>query len=142
MKSLTKPIAAFLIAGLCLFAGQVMASPTLPSSHAIKEKKGSAETNASFSISINQIYNSDRVRLLIYKPGSRRLFVKLKDNNRATIHSFLTGKKEQTIGKDYNFSGADDGVYTLQVSDGKSVISKRIMLKHIKIQEATKINIE
>ncbi|HLK29726.1 MAG TPA: hypothetical protein VKT28_14205 [Puia sp.] len=142
MKVLSKSIATALIAGMSFMASPAFASVKLPVNRAIMNKSIFSSGKESFSISVQQLKNSDVIRLLIYKPEPKRLTVRLRDVNGITIHSFLTEKSLSLVGKDYDFLGAEDGTYTLEVSDGKSKVSKQIRLEHIVTKEITQVSIQ
>ncbi|MBS1948328.1 MAG: hypothetical protein JST47_11220 [Bacteroidetes bacterium] len=142
MKSLAKPIAASLIAGLSIFTRQATAAPGPIVTPISKNEKSATEINKAFIVSLFPINEPGKVRLIVYKPEQKRLLIKLLDMKGTTIYSFYAGKKVTSIGKDYDFAGAEDGLYTFQVSDGESVINKQIRLQHVKVKEETKISIE
>ena len=66
MKSFTKPIVAALLAGLPFFTNHVSASPKSPVSDIVNKNDKNSEGKESFTISLNQINNSDKVRLTIH----------------------------------------------------------------------------
>ncbi len=136
MKALVKPIVASLIAGLPFLASPVLASSKTKTSEEISSPE------KSFTVSVNQITNSEVIRVLVYKPESKRLSIKLKDASGSTIHSFLTEKNANRVGEDYDFLDAEDGTYTLEVSDGKSTVSKQIKLQHAKVERVASISIK
>jgi hypothetical protein len=138
MKTLATPIVATLLAGLSFLSTPVSAHAKSP----IAINKNSAVGEETFSISVRQVSNSETVRLVIYKNSAKRLLVKLKTADGITIDSYYTDRQLQQEGKDYNFRDADEGTYTLEVSDGKSTVTKQINLKHIEVKELSKLNIQ
>jgi hypothetical protein len=141
MKVLTQPLAAILLAGASFFANPVSASSNLPEKIIVDGNSGSTGKE-SFSVSLSQINNSAMLRLLIYKPDEKRLSIRLRNADGEVIYDALTQKKGNTVGTDYNFMNAEEGTYTLEVSDGHSVVSKKIKLQHVKTQEFTEVTIK
>ncbi|HVM87748.1 MAG TPA: hypothetical protein VMT76_06135 [Puia sp.] len=142
-SSLVKPIVASLIASCTFFTSRAAAASSVTLIPGIEKKNDNkTEEKTSFSVSLSQMTNPDIVRVTIFKPELKSLLVTLKDKDGSILYSFWTKKSQKRVAKDYDFLGADEGVYTLQVSDGKSIVSKQIRLQHIKIQEESKISIE
>jgi len=140
MKKFAKPIVATLLAGLPFLTSPVLAFTKAPAS-SVSSNYVLSESG-SFSISVNQLQNSETIRLIIYKMEAKRLTVKLKTADGFTIDSFNTGKENDQTGKDYNFRDADEGTYILEVSDGKSTVAKKIKLQHVMVKEDTKLSIQ
>jgi len=57
-------------------------------------------------------------------------------------NNFYATKKNNRIDEDFNFSGAEQGIYTLEVFDGKTKVSKQINLQRIRTEEVTKLTVE
>jgi hypothetical protein len=139
MKTFVKSIAIGLLAG-----GSFIAEPVLAANYVsvvngtgfFKPDKGS------FSVSVNQVNNTEKVCLHIDKQIGQKLFVSLKSASGEVIYSFGVEKYEKTITRNYDFVGADEGVYTLEVSDGKTKVTKQINLQGTQTVTIAKIAIQ
>jgi hypothetical protein len=136
MKTLLKPVAALVIAGCSFVAIPNFASAKSPLFNRFA-KTGIAVKEEKFSVNIHQLGNSQVMRLFIDKAETKRLFVTLKDSDGNSINNFLTEKGSGRVAKDYNFDQAEDGRYTLEISDGKSKVVKTIKLERVRVQEVT-----
>ncbi len=142
MNKLAKPIMATLLAGLPFLASPVFAFSKSSEAPIVSNSNYVSAGKETFSISVNQVNNSEVIRLIIYKMEAKRLTVRLKTADGTTIDSFNTGKAQDQTGKDYNFRDADEGTYILEVSDGKATVAKQIKLQHVKVKEDTKLSIQ
>jgi|SRR5579871_5942894 len=136
MKTLLKPVAALLIAGCSFVAVTNSASAKSPLYNRFA-KTGVTVKDEKFSVTMHQIANSQVMRLFIDKAETKRLFVLLKDADGNSINTFVTDKSTGRFSKDYNFDQAEDGQYTLEISDGKSKVIKKIKLERVRVQEVT-----
>ncbi|MBS1914980.1 MAG: hypothetical protein JST87_01820 [Bacteroidetes bacterium] len=141
MKTLLKPVAALLIAGCSFVAVPNFASAKSPLFNRFA-KTGVAVKAESFSVTIHKLGNSEIIRLFIDKAETKRLYVSLKDAEGNSISNFLTEKGTGRFSKDYNFDQADEGLYTLEISDGKSKIIKKIKLERVRVKEVTNLSVE
>jgi hypothetical protein len=94
--------------------------------------KTSVSTDDAFSLEINQT-NEEVIRLTIKNPGKKNLSVTLNGPDGFAIDNFFAGKKTNQIEKAYNFSGAESGVYSIEVTDGNQKIKKQIKLERVTV---------
>lgn len=85
-----------------------------------------------FSLELDQ-QNSEVIVLTIKNPGRRNLSVVVNAPDGTTVDNFFTGKKEYQVKRLYNFSGADSGVYTVEVSNGSDKIKKQVKLERVTV---------
>jgi hypothetical protein len=140
MKTLSKAIAAILVTGCSLMMNIGTASAKSPLFNRFA-KYGIEIGNETFSVSVQQVGSSQVMRVSIEKPEGKRLVVTLKDADGNAIYSALTDRDKSRIQTDYNFSEAEQGKYTLEVSDGKTKVKKQIILERIKVQEVTHLSV-
>jgi hypothetical protein len=140
MKTLAKPIAALLLTGSSLLVNIGTASAKSPLFNHFT--KGILISNETFSVSVQQVGSSQVMRVSIDKQEGKRLVVTLRDADGNSIYSTLTDKGNSRIETDYNFSDAEQGNYTLEVSDGKTKVKKQIVLERIKVQEVTHLSVK
>ncbi|MFT3704884.1 MAG: hypothetical protein QM802_21135 [Agriterribacter sp.] len=99
-------------------------------------------TAASFNLKVNQLQNITSVHVIIEKVEGKRLLISLTGPDDATIEQFATHRKAGIIELNYNFQGAEEGTYTLQASDGKQKISKKIKISRSRPEVVTDMVIE
>ena len=100
----------------------------------------SAESN--FSIQLNRADGEEVIYAIIDNPYRKNLSITLSAPDGSTIDNFFTGKKLVKMNKRYNFTGADDGVYTITVTDGVQKIKKEVKLERVFAKPVSKISIQ
>jgi hypothetical protein len=139
MKTFVKTITFGLLAGASFIAVPVLAANNAPISGGTGFFKAD---KASFSVSINQVNNSEKVCLHIDKQIGQKLSVSLKSSSGEVIYSFAVEKYEKDITRNYDFVGAEEGIYTLEVSDGRTKVTKQINLQGTQTVTIAKIAIK
>lgn len=132
MKQLIKfarPVAAIAATIITTFTQPLMAANSKP--HHIVA--ASATTENSFSMELNQQPNNEVVLLTIKNPGKKNLSVTLTGPDGYALNNFFIRKKIDQVDKTYNFSGADEGIYIIEVSDGIEKIKKQVKLERIPV---------
>ena len=100
----------------------------------------SAESN--FSIELNRAGDEEVIYAIIENPGRKNLSIVLSAPDGSTIDNFFTGRKLVKMNKRYNFTGADEGMYTITVTDGVHKIKKEVKLERITQRPVSKITIQ
>ncbi|MEP6748164.1 MAG: hypothetical protein ABJB86_10600 [Bacteroidota bacterium] len=129
MKQLVKPAAIIVAAIVTAFAQPSFAA----GKHSLPYHKTftvSASDKEAFSLEVNQPTN-EVIRVTIKNSGKKRLSVTLNGPDGFPIDNFFAGKKINQVEKAYNFSGAESGIYTIEVSDGSQKIRKQIKLERV-----------
>jgi hypothetical protein len=141
MKTFVKPIVAGLLASSSFLMNPVLASDKSPVNFHIMNGV-TAYDKESFTIELRRMSNSETIRAIIAKPEGKRVSVTLKDPNGLSLYNFFTESKSNRVGKDFNFSDAEQGIYTLEVSDGKTKVIKQIKLQRTETVQETKLTVE
>lgn len=140
MKQFVKPaaiVAAFIFTA---FAQQSFAA-THPLPYHTPFKTVAAKEGA-FSIELDPQNEYQVMYLNIKNPGKKNLSVTLNGPDGATLDVFFTGKKFIQMNKAYNFSEADSGVYTIEVTDGVEKIKKQITLERVSMHAVNKLTVQ
>jgi hypothetical protein len=129
MKQFVKPAALIIAAIVTSLAQPLFAAHHSPAGHPVVMENTVKEDD--FSIEIIRESNREAVQVIIKNPGKKNLTASLHDPDGTVIDNFFAGKNNSEISKVYNFTGADLGVYTITVSDGKEKIKKQIKLESV-----------
>ena len=140
MKQLIKPT-AIILAALATTFSQPLLAAVKPAPHHLTVRAATPEENT-FSIELNPQASRQVIFLTIKNPAKKNLSVTLNGPGGYTLDNFYTGKKKNQLNKAYNFSEADEGVYTIEVSDGVSKIKKQIKLEHISAEVFQKLTVQ
>jgi len=84
-----------------------------------------------FNISLQQQGTEDIVTVNIENPGRKNLSISLNGPDGIMLDNFFTGRKFVKMSKNYNFAGADEGLYTLVISDGANTMRRKIKFERI-----------
>ena len=84
-----------------------------------------------FNISLQQQGTEDIVTVNIENTGRKNLSISLNGPDGIMLDNFFTGRKFVKMSKNYNFTGADEGLYTLVISDGANTIRRKIKFERI-----------
>ena len=140
MKKFLKP-AAFAVAFILVAFHQQAKAATGPyvwySSIATRVL---AENN--FSLELNQRGSDEVIRVSIQNPGRKNLSVTLNGPDGAMLDNFFTGRKFVKMSKEYNFSGAEEGLYSIVISDGINKIKRRVKLERVIAQPVNRLIVE
>jgi len=125
MKKFVKPFAFILAAIAVSISLPAFAGPkrTLPYPHARL-----AGVVAAFNVKLTHASMEEVLNLQVENTGGKRLTVKLTDPEGNTQDLFNISKDIYRANKPYNFTTADEGVYTLVVTDGVNKVVKQIKL--------------
>lgn len=139
MKHIITSIAISLAAGFALNTSQAIAGgfksgPHFTYTSTIEEQ--------AFRVELEQLSNSNSVRLTILKAEGKKLFVKLVDPEGMQVFNFVTPKNPQRVGRDYNFNDAAEGTYIFEVSDGFKKVKKEMKLKRTSAAVVTRLVVE
>ncbi len=136
MKKFVRSLAIVLFTGSTLFTGRLSA----------KENKAphivSPGEDVSFKVMLTHIPQTESVHLSIEKNGGKRLNVRLIGPDGQVLGNFLTQKKAGTVEVNYNFFGAEEGTYTLQVLRAGEKVEKQIVLSRTKAEVVTDVAIK
>jgi flagellar hook assembly protein FlgD len=128
MKKSLNTIAA---AALVLFLFNVNLSA------AVIETKTECKNNTceKFRVGMYRIKNSLTMKLLMEKDLGGRVEIRLLDEKGRVVHDEYVGKSMRKFGRNLNFSDAQDGNYTLEISNDHEKIVKTIRLSTADLNE-------
>ncbi|MBX3253460.1 MAG: hypothetical protein KF862_04900 [Chitinophagaceae bacterium] len=108
-----------------------------------KDKENKAEKDVeAFRVSLLPVKNAEAVRLFLQKEEGKRLRVRLKSPDGYPLIYFLTDRKPANIYRKLNFTDAPEGVYTVEVSNGKQTVVKKIVLERTRYEVKTTLAVE
>lgn len=148
MKYFLKPTAIILLAATVFFTNTAKAAPNTIFANTDSSKINPAKdlndrtTASTFSLIIQPLKNVDRVRMIIEKEKGKKLQVRLLSPDGYSIIAFTTDKKSESVLRKFNFIDADEGVYTIEVTDGTETITKKIKLQRTKVEIKTTLEVE
>ncbi len=99
-------------------------------------------TAPEFRVELKQMLNSEKIRLIVSNPSGKRLSIKLMDPAGELVENYVTGKNLRQLVKDYDFFGAEEGVYKLEIYDWKDKVKKEINLKRVQQEFITILNVQ
>ena len=82
-----------------------------------------------FVFELQPVPNSSTIQLILQKPVGKRIWITFKDPQGEPIERFCTEKKGRGIYRNYNFTEANEGVYSFQITDGKETVTKTVKLE-------------
>lgn len=98
-----------------------------------------AENN--FSIALHQKGNEEIVSLQIENFGRKSLSVTLLDPDGNILEKFFTSRKFLKMSREYNFSGAREGVYNIVISGGQQEVKKQVKIEHVTVSPVVKFSL-
>ncbi len=137
MKQFLKPALAALAAFALTFAQPAMASEKHPARTANTDEL----VDTKFSVELKGSPNSEYVYLMVNNPSKKNLCISLLAPDGSTLDNFFTGRKKDIINTKYNFRSADDGTYTIEVSNGSEKVRKQITLERA-VQSFCRLTVE
>ena len=93
-------------------------------------------------IQLKQLNNSEIIRLIINNPGGKRITITLSDLSGSFISQVVGSKSERAVLHDYDFSGAEDGTYYLDIYDGHSNLKREIHLQRLHQKDIATLTVE
>jgi hypothetical protein len=90
-----------------------------------------------FNVELKQLPNSEKIRLIVDNPEGKYLSVTLRDPSGEVVVHFVGGKKLKQLVKVYDFLGAEEGVYKLEIYDWKDKVKKEINLQRVQQEYIT-----
>jgi hypothetical protein len=87
---------------------------------------------ATFNIKLNELQDSQKIRVTFEKQVDRSLVVTLKDPNGDELITYMVKAKATVIYQDINFKDADYGVYQLEISDKGNKVIKQINFQRVR----------
>jgi len=130
MKKFVKP-AAFAAAIILLAFSSSAKAAVLPHSKFAAVSPHPFDDKNAFSVEISRVGDDEVISAVIENPGRKNLSITLSGPDGAMIDNFFTGRKLVKMNKRYNFTGADEGLYTLTISDGVRRIKKQVTLQRV-----------
>lgn len=98
-------------------------------------------TENNFSIAIKQKNNEEVVSLQIENFGRKSLTVTLLDPEGNILDAFVTSRKFMRMSKEYNFTGAAEGVYNIVIRGGSKEIKKQVKIEHVAVSPVVKFSV-
>jgi len=114
-----------------LFAGSAMAA-----THHGKTPGNNIHTQ------VKQLDNTQTLRLIVDNPDGDRIIVTLSDVSGSFISRIVGSKSDKEVMHDYDFNGADDGTYYLEIYNGHNTVKKEIHLQTVHQPDITRMSIE
>ncbi|NBA88091.1 hypothetical protein GVN16_20130 [Emticicia sp. CRIBPO] len=111
MKKQIKNFALALVAGLFTLTATAAEKPT--------ESKP-------FYVGLIKVTNSNKVNLVVSKPGEKWVSIYLKNDRNETLYSDIMIKRTKQFAKTFNLNEIEDGNYTFIVTDGKNTVEKEL----------------
>jgi hypothetical protein len=99
-----------------------------------------AENN--FSLELTRQGNDEVICASIENRGRKNLSVTLNGPDGAVMDNFFTGRKFVKMSKTYNFSAAEEGLYTIVISDGITKIKRQIKLERVIAKPVCRLIVE
>ncbi|MES1181713.1 MAG: hypothetical protein ABUL44_02865 [Flavobacterium sp.] len=122
--------AAACLAGFALFvSASVNAAGT--SLSPVTSKEPVLRSFESFHVELKTLSNSSTIQLVIQKPAGRKVWITFKAPNGEVIDSFTTEKNDKGVSRNYNFTDAEEGSYSFEITDGKRTETKIVKLESI-----------
>ncbi len=90
-----------------------------------------------FNVELRQLPNSERIRLIVDNPEGKYLSVTLRDPSGEVVEHFVSRKKLKQLVKVYDFLGAEEGIYKLEIYDWKDKVKKDINLQRVQQEYIT-----
>jgi len=130
MKKFVKP-AAFAVAIILLSFIQPAKAAVGPHLWYSSLGKHTASSGSRFSIALDRKGAEEILSAVIENPDKRNLYIRLNAPDGSVLDDFFTGRKYVKMNRQYNFTGAEEGVYTLTISDGAERIQKKIKVERV-----------
>lgn len=99
-----------------------------------------AENN--LSIALKQKDNEEVVCLQIENFDRKTLRVTLLDPEGNVLDAFVTSRKFMKMSKEYNFTGATEGLYNIVISGGAKEIRKQVKIEHVAVSPVVKLSVQ
>lgn len=87
---------------------------------------------ATFNIKLNELQDSQKVRVTFEKPLDKSLVVTLKDPNGDELITYMVKNKATVVYQVINFKDADYGIYQLEISDKGNKVVKQINFQRVR----------
>ncbi len=129
------------IAGCACLAATLLFTSCV-SSAPLTARQDNTAAKQSISFELQPLIETMSVRLFIQKPIGKILWIRFKDIDGTTIERFCAGRSEETIDRSYNFEGAEEGMYSFEISDGEKTITKSVKLERQDVKTITRLVIE
>jgi hypothetical protein len=91
---------------------------------------------------IRQLDNTQTMRLIVDNPDGNRITVTLSDVSGTFISRIVGGKNDKEVLHDYDFNGAEDGTYYLEIYDGHNTVKKEIHLQTVHQPDITQMSVK
>lgn len=137
MNHIVKSIVAGLLVASLFTSGTAMAAND--SNEIIAGKNIEAKEKASFEFKIIKRKNTESVMLYLQKQEGKKISIQLLAPNGIVLEKFTTSKKETNVNRFYNFTNAEAGVYTFEVTDGTNKITKKVTLENYLTEATTEV---
>lgn len=79
-----------------------------------------------FYVGLIKVTNSNKVNLVVAKPGEKWVSIYLKNDKNETLYSDVMIKKTKQFARTFNLNDIEDGNYTFVVTDGKNTVEKEL----------------
>jgi len=141
MKVNSSRFGAAYTAGAACFALTLLFTSCVSSS-ALTSRQDITNPEQSVTFKLQPQFEMESVRLFIQKPPGKIVWVKFIDIDGTILERFCAGKQEKTIDRSYNFRGAEEGVYSFEISDGEKITTKKVTLQREDVKTVTRLVIE
>ena len=91
-----------------------------------------SDNPATFKVRLNELLDSQKVRIVFEKPLDKSLMVTIKDPNGDELITYTVNRKATVLYQDINFKDAEYGIYQLEISDKGNKVIKQINFQRIR----------
>ena len=86
--------------------------------------------------------SQEKVCLHIENFGRKILTISLLDPDEELLDAFVTGRKFVKMSREYNFTGAKEGVYSIVISGGLHEIKKQVKIEQVYSQRELHLTVQ
>jgi hypothetical protein len=96
---------------------------------------------SAMKVDLKWVAGSETLGLFIDNPEGKPISVTVRDASGSVIENLVFPKNQKKLFKYYNFAEAEEGNYSLEISDKTATISKKINLKRIESKTTTILSV-
>lgn len=112
-----------------LFASALIALTLAASTTFAADNAGKANAKSTFQSAVYPMVNSMKVGVNVNKEKESKVSIRLIDSNGQTLATRRLGKGSESTNLRFDLNNLEDGVYTVEISDGASKEVKMVKLQ-------------
>jgi hypothetical protein len=129
MKQQTKKTTA--VMAICFMILSISAFANSGSNQLPVRKMITSLSATDMQVNLKWLPGTETLSLVVDNPAGKKFSVTLRDaSGSALLRSFIA-KDQKRLEKNYLFTDAEEGNYTIDVCDGKNTVSKKITLERV-----------